>query len=274
MSVPFATHREVGAPTAVDPDVPSTIAPSAAVDTIGVATLAQQAHVVAANACFAFVSTHIVGRTRDDFHSITGWLPIPAIAGVIAAIVVAAATAADLEVRAAAMVDPDAAVVVGPIASVLTGGIAALADQLHAAAGVDGADVAPAIVGRAIDVVAVVPAVEARAAAAGDLKVGTATAIHPDAAADDEAPRAVEDAGSIRALADQLNAAAYIGGAEVATHVVGRTSDKSRLRIWWRPSADDRSGTVATHTESEKHSEKGENTDLRQHFHGSTSVPV
>jgi hypothetical protein len=108
--------------------------------------------------------------------------------------------------------------VVSPCLSVDAIGIAALTYQAHAIAGVRGTEISVAIVGRAGD------DNDARAGiptAAADLEIGAATAINPYSAAAISPGRTV-NAGRIAALSNEGDAAARIGGAMLATAVVGR----------------------------------------------------
>src|SRR5579863_516452 len=217
VSVRHAADLEVGAATAIDPDAAAVVAPRCIEHAIRVAALAHQANATV-RIDRAGVAAHIVGRARDDLRAGAG-------SGSPAA---TTATSADLKVSAATAIDPDAAAIIAPRATEIAWRTAALANQLHAAAGVGRADIAPAVVGSAINVVAVVPAAPIRAR---DGEVSAAAAINPDAASVDEAPRVIEDAGRVATLLHELHATADVGSTIVAPHVVGRARDDLALRI-------------------------------------------
>src|SRR5262249_27976414 len=132
-----APNFEVSAATAIDPNPTTIVAPRVVVDAIGIATLAHEPH-TAVGVDGARVAAHVVRRAVDKAQPAASRLP-------------AAATAADLEVGAAAAIDPDAAAIVAPGAAVVARRAAALSHELHAAARIGRAADAAAVVGRAIN---------------------------------------------------------------------------------------------------------------------------
>src|SRR5262249_24459780 len=114
-SVAAATaDGEVGSASAIHPNVLLAVAPGASVVAVRVAALPKQAHVAAADMRVAFMTMHNVRRAGDYFDVVCCRLPIGSILGIVA-VVAASASAPNLEVGAATMIDPDAAVVVRPI---------------------------------------------------------------------------------------------------------------------------------------------------------------
>ncbi len=193
---------------AVDPNPVPVVTPGAAENAVGVAALADQAY-AAAGIDRARAAPHVVRRAIDDLNSGSAWLPT-------------AAAASNLEVCAAAAIDPDAAMIVAPCAAEIARRAANLADDPHAATRVGGADVASTIIGGAVNVVALVPAAPAGAA---NLEITSAPAVHPNASTVGIAPCLIEDTRSVAALLHELHATPDIGGAVISPHVVRGAGD-------------------------------------------------
>jgi hypothetical protein len=192
---------------AVDPNPVPVVTPGAAENAVGVAALADQAY-AAAGIDRARAAPHVVRRAIDDLNSGSAWLPT--------------AAASNLEVCAAAAIDPDAAMIVAPCAAEIARRAANLADDPHAATRVGGADVASTIIGGAVNVVALVPAAPAGAA---NLEITSAPAVHPNASTVGIAPCLIEDTRSVAALLHELHATPDIGGAVISPHVVRGAGD-------------------------------------------------
>ena len=130
-----------------------------------------------------------------------------------------------LKLRAAAAIHPHAAPVIAPRRTLLAGRTADLADQYDSAARIRITIMAAAIVGRAAERPRSAAADGGtKTAAAPDLEVRAATAIHPYAPAV-VAPRRSLLARRAAPLADHANSAARVGVAVVTASVVGRTGE-------------------------------------------------
>src|SRR6267142_2097200 len=102
-------------------------------------------------------------------------------------------------------------------------GFAALADDEDAVAGVNGAEIAVHVVGRAID-----EAGGARFPISGDPEIGAAAAVNPNAALA-VAPRLAFDASGLAALANYAHAEAGIGRTPGSPHVIRGAVDHIRF---------------------------------------------
>jgi len=203
-----AANFKVGAAAAVHPDAAVVVAPGRAIETIGIAALADQPHAVA-GVGIAVMHPHIV---RGACGGLRRSRAVPV-------------RAAELEVRAAPAIHPNAAAVVPPGTPVRAIGVTAAAREADPVARVHGTEVASHVIGSAIDRVALAVAAPVRYAG---LEIGAAAAVHPDAAVI-VAPSPAEIAWRTAALAHKLHAAARVRLARVPVHVVRRASDGLRL---------------------------------------------
>jgi hypothetical protein len=215
LSLAQSANLKIRAAAAVDPNPVPVVTPSSAVDAVGVTALADESY-PAIGIDRAHAASHILGRAIDDLDAGSTRLPAAT----------AATTSANLEICAASPIDPDAAGIVSPRTAEVARRAADLPNDAHAAARVGGAHIASTVVGRAINVVTIVPPAPARAAS---LEIGLAAAVHPDPTAVHIAPRLVEDARSVTALLDELHATPDIGGAVISPHIVGGAGDELPL---------------------------------------------
>jgi len=130
------------------------------------------------------------------------------------------AQSSNLKIRPAATVDPYSAPVVTPSASVNTVGVTALADESHPAVGIDRARPASHIVGRAINDLYAGSARLPAAASSANLEIGATAAVDPDTPTF-VSPRTAEVARRAADLANDAHPAACVGGAHVASAIVG-----------------------------------------------------
>jgi hypothetical protein len=208
----YLANLEVGAAASIHPNAAAVETPGAIEDAVRVAALTNQTH-PAARIDLTDVAAHVVRRTIHDLHTAAAGLP-------------AAATAPNLEISAAATIDPNAPAVVTPSAAVVTRRPAALANQLHSAACVGRAQIASFVVRSTVNVVAVVPAAPIRP---GNGEIGAAPAVDPNAPSVHVTPGLIEDARRVAALPNELDSASDIRAAIVALHVVGRAGDHRSL---------------------------------------------
>lgn len=142
----------------------------------------------------------------------------------------------DFEISAATAIDIKSIAVAAPGFAANAGGIAALANQPHRAAISFAAIVTPHVARFAIEglnrpstattativpipVSISIPIPVSIPVAITDFEIGAAASIHPDSAAV-KIPGPAFDAGRAAALADQANAAARVGRAEIATAII------------------------------------------------------
>jgi len=135
IALSVAADHELGAAAAVHPDALRIVAPGLALNAGGAADLARQLH-AAAGVGVAVMAIAIVRGAGE---------------GLSLSLTLSVAVSASGELSAAAAVHPDALHVVAPGLALNAGGAADLARQLHAAARVEVAVVAAAVVGRAGD---------------------------------------------------------------------------------------------------------------------------
>ncbi len=220
---------EIGPASVVHPDAVTVISPSLAVDAIRVTALANQSH-ASAGIHVANFPVHVIRGAIDGRHSATARIP--------------ATFSPDLKIGSAAPVHPDAPLIEAPGAAIIARRAAALAHQLNSASRIRCTPILPAIIGRTVNVVAVVPSFPVAAApavisvpvpipvsapASADLEIGSAAAVHPDAPIV-VPPRLALDAGGIAFLPDHLNSAARIRRANMPAHVIGITAHHPPLR--------------------------------------------
>ena len=145
---------------------------------------------------------------------------IPAAAVVIAPVAgpfapLALAAIDDLEIGAAAAIDPDAVAIVAPRAIEDAIGFAALADDEDTVTRINGTESALHVIGRAVDQGGGVSL-----PVSGNAEIGTATAVDPDAALA-IAPGLAFNASGLAALANHAHAEASIGRTPGAAHIIG-----------------------------------------------------
>src|SRR5712672_1108908 len=134
----------------------------------------------------------------------------------------------DFEVGAAAAIDPDAVAVVSPSAIEDAIGFATLADDEHAIAGINAAEIAVHMVGGAID-----EAGRSRFPISANAEIRATPAVNPYAALAGT-PSLALDAGGLAALANHADAETGIGWTPGSPHVIGRAVH----RIGFAPAAE------------------------------------
>ena len=224
---PFAVaaidYFEVGATAAIDPYAVAVISPGAVENAIGFTALAHDEDTIQ-RIYSAEIALHVIGGAIDQ----GGGASLP--------------VAGNGEVRAAATIRPNTALAVTPGLALDAGSFAALANQAHAEAGIRGAPNAFHVIGSAIDHVSVAPAAELALTVSvatamlddngslnANLELRAAATIDPDASIV-IAPGAILNALGFAFLVDHLYSAGGIDGANVTTHVIGRTRHPQGLR--------------------------------------------
>jgi hypothetical protein len=238
-------QREIGTAAVIDPNPAIIEAPGIPLRAGRTAALVHHLHLhPAAGLGVAVATLTVIGGAVKRLDEACGVVAV-AIPVAVAVIPVASFQG---EVGAAAVIDPDAAIIEAPRISLSTRGPAALADHLYSCAGFCLAVVTLTVIGGAVKrldetcgVVAVVPVTTTwRTHLQG--KVGTATAIDPDAATI-EAPSLALDAARPAALPDELNSGAGVNFTIVAPAVIRRAG--RNLRVRWRRRLQTKVGAAA-----------------------------
>src|SRR5262249_9110574 len=231
-----AANLKISSTTTIDPNAATIVSPGAPEDAVCIAALPDQAN-SSASVDAAEVAPHVVRRACDYLRAATA-SRLPAPTGISTA-----TSSTDLEVGSATAVNPNSLPVVAPGAPKIAGRVTSFADELHSSACVRRTPVAPPIIRRTVDVVAVVPSAPVWVCA--DLKVRPTAAIDPDSSPV-IAPRTPEHTGRIAALADELDSTGGVDRTVVASHIVGGACNDLSLR------RRDRCDRVRRHTNSQQ----------------------